>query len=131
MPLSEHEQRLLEEMERSLYNNDADFVATVSPRGARPNYRRIALGALIALVGIVAIVTGIVIKQPLVGMVGFIVILGGALLALSSPRSGTPQSPSELGEPRTSPSSGKTRAGGGFMDRMNERWDRRQDGQDE
>ena len=48
MPLSEHEQRLLEEMERSLYNNDADFVATVSPRGARPNYRRIALGALIA-----------------------------------------------------------------------------------
>src|SRR5690554_4883877 len=130
MPLSEHEQRLLEEMERSLYNNDADFVSTVSPRGARPNYRRIALGALIALVGIIAIVTGIMIKQPLVGMVGFIVILGGALLALSSPRSGVPQSPSELGDPGAA-SSGKTRAGGGFMDRMNERWDRRQDGRDE
>src|SRR5690554_3578569 len=127
MPLSEHEQRLLEEMERSLYNNDADFVATVSPRGTRPNYRRIALGALIALVGIIAIVTGIMIKQPLVGMVGFIVILGGALLALSSPQSGVAPSPSELGDPRTP--SGKTRTGGGFMDRMNERWDRRQDGQ--
>lgn len=130
MPLSEHEQRLLEEMERSLYNNDADFVATVSPRGSRPNYRRIALGALVALVGIIAIVAGIVIKQPLVGMVGFIVILGGALLALSSPRPGVPQSPSELGSARPS-SSGKARTGGGFMDRMNERWDRRQDGQNE
>jgi hypothetical protein len=131
MPLSEHEQRLLEEMERSLYNNDADFVATVSPRGARPNYRRIALGALIALVGIIVIVTGIMLKQPLVGMIGFIVILGGALLALSSPRSGMSQAASELGEPRNTQSPGKTRAGGGFMDRMNERWDRRQDGQDE
>jgi len=130
MPLSEHEQRLLEEMERSLYSNDADFVATVSPRGTRPNYRRIALGALVALVGIIAIVTGIVIKQPLVGMIGFVVILGGALLALSSPRSGMPQSPSEFSGPRQG-SSGKARAGGGFMDRMNERWDRRQDGQNE
>lgn len=129
MPLSEHEQRLLEEMERSLYNNDADFVATVSHRGTRPNYRRIALGALIALVGIIAIVTGIMLKQPLVGMLGFIVILGGALLALSAPRSRGPETLSGLREPR--PSSGKTRAGGGFMDRMNERWDRRQDGRDE
>jgi hypothetical protein len=131
MPLSEHEQRLLEEMERSLYNNDADFVATVSSRGGRPNYRRIALGALIALVGIVAIVTGIMIKQPLVGMLGFIVILGGALLALSSPRSRVPDSPGGLGNARPSPASGKSRTGGGFMDRMNERWDRRQDGRDE
>lgn len=130
MPLSEHEQRLLEEMERSLYSNDADFVATVSPRGGRPNYRRIALGALVALVGIIAIVAGIVMKQPLVGMVGFIVILGGALLALSSPRSGMPQSSGGLGGARL-PSSRNARAGGGFMDRMNERWDRRQDGQNE
>src|SRR5690554_1743598 len=131
MPLSEHEQRLLEEMERSLYNNDADFVATVSSRGTRPNYRRIALGALISLVGIGAIVTGIMIKQPVVGMIGFIVILGGALLALSSPRSGAPQPLSSPGRTNASSASGKTTAGGGFMDRMNERWDRRQDGQNE
>jgi hypothetical protein len=128
MPLSEHEQRLLEEMERSLYNNDADFVATVSSRSGRPNYRRIALGALIALLGIVAIVVGIMIKQPLVGLLGFIVILGGALLALSSPPSRIPDSPDGLADTRPHPGSGKSRAGGGFMDRMNERWDRRQDG---
>ncbi len=125
MPLSEQEQRLLDEMERSLYNNDADFVATVSSRTGRPNYRRIALGALIALLGIVTIITGIMIKQPLVGMIGFIVILGGALLALSSPRSGAPIEPEPGGASR-----GKAAAGGGFMDRMNERWERRQEGDD-
>lgn len=131
MPLSEHEQRLLEEMERSLYHNDADFVATVSSRSGRPNYRRIALGALIALAGIVAIVTGIMIKQPLVGMLGFIVILGGALLALSSSRSGGSGSFTGSGDVPGASATGKTRAGGGFMDRMNERWDRRQDGRDQ
>lgn len=123
MPLSEHEQRLLEEMERSLYNNDADFVTTVSSRSGRPNYRRIALGALIALAGIIAIVTGIMLKQPLVGLLGFVVILGGALLALSSPRSGEDH---DL-DSAPPPPKGRAAAGGGFMDRMNERWDRRQD----
>ena len=129
MPLSEQEQRLLEEMERSLYNTDADFVATVSPRGGRPNYRRIAVGALISLLGIIAIVTGIMIKQPLVGLLGFIVILGGALLALSSPRGGAPapSGPAARGSANTT----TNRTGGGsFMDRMNERWDKRQDGHD-
>ena len=36
MPLSEHEQRLLEEMERNLYHHDADFVATVGNRRGKP-----------------------------------------------------------------------------------------------
>ena len=128
MPLSEQEQRLLEEMERSLYNTDADFVATVSPRGGRPNYRRIAIGALIALLGIIAIVAGIMIKQPLVGLLGFIVILGGSLLALSSPRGGAPVHSGTTA--RGSANTGTNRAGGSFMDRMNERWDKRQDGHD-
>ena len=54
MPLSEHEQRLLEEMERSLYRNDADFVATVSGRRGKPNYRWIVGGSLIAIAGLLA-----------------------------------------------------------------------------
>ena len=51
MPLSEHEQRLLEEMERSLYQNDADFVAKVGGRRGKPAYRTIVLGILLAIVG--------------------------------------------------------------------------------
>ena len=45
MPLSEQEQRLLEEMERSLYQNDSDFVARVTltgvPRGATVRLRNV------------------------------------------------------------------------------------------
>ena len=53
MPLSEQEQRLLEEMERNLYRNDADFVAAVGGvRGRRPNYRAIVLGVLLAVAGV-------------------------------------------------------------------------------
>ena len=57
MPLSEQEQRLLEEMERSLYHNDADFVATVSSRSSRPNYRMIVIGIIIGVLGIGGIVS--------------------------------------------------------------------------
>jgi hypothetical protein len=82
MPLSEQEQRLLEEMERSLYQNDSDFVARVTRRQGRPTYTAITIGVLIGLVGVGVIVLGLVIKQPLVGVLGFVVMLGGVLFAL-------------------------------------------------
>lgn len=120
MPLSEREQRLLDEMERSLYQNDADFVSTVNPRRGRPNYRILAVGILIALAGVAVIVTGVVIKQPIVGVLGFVVVFVGALLAMSPGRGSkfAPQAHQDI--PRN-------HARVGFMDRMNERWERRQD----
>lgn len=120
MPLSEREQRLLDEMERSLYQNDADFVSTVNTRRGRPNYRILAVGILIALAGVAVIVTGVVIKQPFVGVLGFIIVFVGALLAMSPGRGSqhAPQAHQDI--PRS-------HARAGFMDRMNERWERRQD----
>ncbi|MFC6355852.1 DUF3040 domain-containing protein [Luethyella okanaganae] len=124
MPLSEQEQRLLEEMERSLYHNDADFVATVGARRGRPNYRAIALGVLIAVAGIVALITGVALHQLAIGIVGFVVMFVGVLIAI------TPSKRSVAEEPKgpTSSASGAA-AQRGFMDRLNDRWDRRQDGQ--
>ncbi|MDF1480151.1 DUF3040 domain-containing protein [Leifsonia sp. H3M29-4] len=124
MPLSEQEQRLLEEMERSLYQNDADFVATVSPRRGRPNYTIVVVGVLVAVLGIGLLVTGVIIQQPLVGVLGFAVMFVGVLLAVAPPRR-------EAGEPAAS-SRTTTRSGGGsrFMDTLNDRWDRRQEGRD-
>lgn len=121
MPLSEREQRLLDEMERSLYQNDADFVSTVSPGRGRPNYRLLAIGALISLAGIAAIITGVVLKQPIVGVLGFVVVFGGALLALTPPRQSDASPESLSAESRQQRQTG-------FMDRMNERWERRQGG---
>lgn len=129
MPLSEQEQRLLEEMERSLYQNDADFVATAGPQRGRTNYRLVAIGVLIAVVGIATLVAGVIIRQPLVGVLGFAVMFAGVLLAVAPPRKGSasteiPPGPAPRGR-ATGGSSSST-----FMDSLNDRWDRRQDGRE-
>lgn len=127
MPLSEQEQRLLEEMERSLYQNDSDFVARVTRRQGRPTYTSITLGVLGALAGVAIVILGLVMRQPLIGIVGFVVMLAGVLFALRpgmrTPRSKqTPRTPSSGGGSR-----GSSPSGGSFMDRMNDRWDKRND----
>jgi len=125
MPLSEQEQRLLEEMERSLYHNDADFVASVGVSRLRPNYRSIAIGVLLAVVGIVALIAGVALQLLWLGIVGFVVMFTGVLLALSPGK--TMRGMSAQSAPGRRPAQGRTDQG--FMDRLNERWDRRQDGQ--
>lgn len=85
MPLSEQEQRLLDEMERSLYHNDADYVATVGPR-RRPNVTVVVLGVLGAVVGVVLLLVGVAFRQPVVGLLGFVAMFGGALVAIAPPR---------------------------------------------
>ncbi|WIB27620.1 DUF3040 domain-containing protein [Curtobacterium sp. MCSS17_015] len=129
MPLSEQEQRLLEEMERSLYQNDSDFVARVTRRQGRPTYTAITIGVLIGLVGVGVIVLGLVVKQPLIGVLGFVVMLGGVLFALrpggrtptARPTRTASSGPAARGGSR--PARGSS--GGSFIDRMNERWDKR------
>ncbi|GMA27300.1 DUF3040 domain-containing protein [Arenivirga flava] len=127
MPLSEQEQRLLDEMERNLYKHDADFVATVGARrvGA-PNYRMIVIGVLVALLGVATIVTGVALRVPVVGILGFVLLLGGALLALSSPRGAKGRAASA--PTGATPKARQQQSRAGFMDRMNDRWERRQDG---
>ena len=125
MPLSEQEQRLLEEMERSLYQNDADFVATVSPRRGRPNYTILVVGVLVALLGIATLVAGVIIHQPLVGVLGFAIMFVGVLLAVAPPRRASAGPAQDI--PRAS--GGKPRSNS-FMQGLNDRWDRRQDGRE-
>ncbi|GGK96083.1 type IV secretory pathway TrbD component [Curtobacterium luteum] len=125
MPLSEQEQRLLEEMERSLYQNDSDFVARVTRRQGRPTYTSIALGVLAALAGVAVVIVGLVIRQPLIGILGFVIMLAGVLFALRpgmrAPKAKPGRTPKSPGSRGSRPSS----SGGSFMDRMNERWDKR------
>ena len=118
MPLSEQEQRLLEEMERGLYQNDADFVATVGQRRGKPNYTIVVGGILMGILGIAILLTGVVVNQPLVGVLGFVLMFAGVLLAIAPPRraiaSGKASAP------------GKGKKSGSFMDNLSDRWDKRQ-----
>lgn len=118
MPLSEQEQRLLDEMERSLYHHDADDVAKVGARG-RANYTAIALAIVAGVIGIVLLIVGVVVQQPLVGLLGFAVMFIGALLGFAPPRRLTVARDASAAPRRAS-----------FMDTLSERWDQRRDSED-
>jgi len=92
MPLSEHEQHLLNEIERALYAEDPKFASNV--RGIRlrraPRRRRLQ-GISLLLVGIAILVTGMLIPVrplgvPVVSLLGFVLMFFGALMALTSLR---------------------------------------------
>lgn len=90
MPLSEHEQRLLEQIERALYDEDPKFASTV--RGGklrRPSRRRRIQGAALFAIGVVMLVLGVVLFSTstagiIVSVVGFLAMFGGAVLAITS-----------------------------------------------
>lgn len=124
MPLSEQEQRLLDEMERHLMRNDADVVSAPTD-GRTLSYRNIVYGTILVLVGLGALIVGVSTQLIVVGVIGFVVMLGGVILAVT-PTRGIPRAP---GEAAPTPSPPKQRSNSSFMDRMNDRWDRRQEGQ--
>ncbi len=125
MPLSEQEQRLLDEMERSLYHNDADFVSAVSGGRGRLNYGALVLGILVGILGLGVVIAGVIFHQPIIGLVGFVAMFAGVLLALR--RSKRPKGAAAMpgATPTAKPRSGAAKSG--FMDRLNDRWERRDD----
>jgi hypothetical protein len=124
MPLSEQEQRLLDEMERHLMRNDADVVSAPTD-GRTLSYRNIVYGTILVLIGLGALIVGVSTQLIVVGVIGFVVMLGGVILAVTPTRGIPRASSTEAAAPRAQ----KQRSNSSFMDRMNDRWDRRQEGQ--
>lgn len=125
MPLSEHEQRLLDEMERNLYTAEADVVKTPEAGRLRPNYRGVVIGVLGVVLGLAALVGGVMMKQPVIGVVGFLLMVGGVLLAVRPSRAAT-DAPQERSQSR---SQARPKTQSGFADRMQKRWENRRSGQ--
>jgi hypothetical protein len=95
MPLSEHEQRLLDQIERELYAEDPKFASTVrGTRLRRPARRRRIQGIALFVVGVALLVLGVVVPQfrvadiPLISVLGFLVMFFGVMLAVTSLRHG-------------------------------------------
>jgi len=133
MPLSEHEQRLLEQMERALYAEDPKFATSMrNPRSVAGDKRRVALGVVAFLVGIGLLLTGVATQLVIVGVVGFLAMLGGIWLAVIAFRPRTENPAAASGAPASAPRSirtarSKKRSSGSLAERMEERWRRRRE----
>ena len=85
MPLSEEELRLLEQMERALVAEDPKLASTLRGTALRRNARRRAIGAAaVFLIGVGVLMAGAIMRQTIVGIIGFVVMLGSAYIALVS-----------------------------------------------
>ncbi|GAB2705317.1 DUF3040 domain-containing protein [Nocardia thraciensis] len=139
MPLSEHEQRMLEQIESALYAEDPKFASTV--RGGRlrsiTGRRRLQAAALFVL-GLVLLVAGIALPVkpggfPIISLFGFIVMFGAGVLLLmggsglpGADRKGEDAQPGTGGVPGGGgPKSKPRKSGGGFAARMEDRFRRR------
>jgi hypothetical protein len=90
VPLSEHEQKLLEQIERALVDDDPKFASTVRTGDRRQKARRsLQLGALMLIVGLGGLVGGVAIPSVPLGVLAFIVMFAGLSLGLLNYRAAT------------------------------------------
>lgn len=135
MPLSEEELRLLEQMERALLQEDPKFASTL--RGTslrRAAHRRAILAGVVFVVGIAVLMTGVITQLPIVGIIGFVVMLGSATVGLAALRGKPAAVLPQVGHGShgfTVFEGGRRSRGrrpsGTFMARMEQRWQRRRD----
>ncbi|MFE1955753.1 MULTISPECIES: DUF3040 domain-containing protein [Streptomyces] len=134
MPLSEHEQRMLEQMERALYAEDPKFATALEGSGLRTYTRRRVYQAVAGfLVGIALLMTGMVLTQIWISVVGFLVMLGCAVLAVTgwrkAPKPGEQPAGAVPGAPGAPAARRQARQKRSMMDRIEQRWQKRRDEQ--
>ena len=137
MPLSEHEQRMLDQIESALYAEDPKFASSVRGGTLRaPSTRRRLQGGALFVVGLAMLVSGVAFKATMIGsfpilsVIGFIVMFGGVVFAITGPRVGVAgERPAGGSGPGGAANRQKRAKGGGgsFTSRMEDRFRRRFD----
>lgn len=123
MALSDHEQQLLDQMERALYAEDPQFATSLRRASTGPAMRgRAVLGGIGVLVGLAILITGVATSLIPVGMLGFLVMLVGAVAVYAAFR---PVPTATAGAGTQKPA--REKKSNGFMHRMEDRWNRRHD----
>jgi hypothetical protein len=124
VPLSEHEQRLLAQMEQALYAEDPKFATSLRTPGGRGSRSRAAIGVLAVLAGLGLVVGGVATTLIALGVAGFVIMLVGSVLVYSAFRLGPAEGAVAEGEaaPQMPPAQPKN---SDFMNRMEDRWRKR------
>jgi hypothetical protein len=135
MPLSDHEQRMLDQIESALYAEDPKFASSVRGGTLRaPSARRRIQGGLLFAAGLALLVLGIPLYTSIshfflvVSIIGFVVMFGGVVFAITGPR--VPGGQQQAGDAAPGaggqrPKKGKGASGGSFTSRMEDRFRRR------
>ncbi len=139
MPLSDHEQRVLEQMEHALYAEDPRFASNLKKPAVQTRSRRRALlGVIVAVIGLALVLAGVFTSQIWLGGIGFGAMVLGGTWALT-PAGKTPPlsvvggkkgSAGPQGSSKKGPTGKQKSTPGGsgtFMQRMEQRWDKRRD----
>ncbi len=131
MPLSEHEQRMLDQIESALYAEDPKFASSVRGGHLRgTSARRRLQGAGLFLLGLAMLVAGVAIKATMIGgfpalsVLGFVMMFVGVVFAVTGPRLPVGRDRAQAagpGRPR------RVRGSGSFTSRMEDRFRRRFD----
>ncbi|MBM7050767.1 MULTISPECIES: DUF3040 domain-containing protein [unclassified Rothia (in: high G+C Gram-positive bacteria)] len=129
MPLSEHEQRLLDQLEKQLGADDPTFAQSMNSGSAAtgvattPSYspRNLAIGALVVLVGLGVVIAGVSTKLIIVGVLGFIIAAAGLYGATTHT-----DAPTTKATPAKTAGAAKQSR---FMQNLEGRWDERRRGQ--
>ena len=129
MALSEQEQRLLDEMERHLYQNEADVMSTAPRTTSSVSTRAVVLAVLAVAVGLGIVVAALAAQMWVLGIVGFLVMLAGVLFAFRRREGAVEGEQRPTGPAASGPARGTTKPSSGFMDRLEDRWDRRRNGE--
>lgn len=123
MPLSDEEARLLHQLEQSLAAEDPDFASTLRGSKLLAKSKRVAAASAVGvLAGLGLLFFGAVTARTWLGVLGFVVMLAAVYLFVIAGRKGFGAA---TDRPAVSP-----KASGSFVDRMEERWQRRQDRDD-
>lgn len=127
MPLSEHEQKMLDEMERQLFADDPRLARAFSPKQApRRNSRRILIGMGAVVLGLITLVLAVALPAVWLGVIAFLGMLAGAVYAITSPAGTTGQLHGGGGDGPGRPDRGPVAPdGGNFLRKMEERWEKR------
>ncbi|RLP12513.1 DUF3040 domain-containing protein [Propionibacterium australiense] len=126
MPLSNEEQRMLDELEASLRAEDPRLARTMGtparPRPVTRSRRRAGLAGLGFIAGLALLLIGMQ-TVWVVSVIGFVLMLASTVLALNA--WGGSAKPKSVAPPKSPPR--KPVSSDPFTTRMEDRWRRRQD----
>lgn len=127
MPLSEREQRILEQLERELTSEDPKLATTMTD-GPKASFGRVVIAIVGITVGLLLLILGVANSLPVVGVLGFAVMVGAVVYASTPSKTAKLQAVNGTGK-AAGAKRPKAQNRASFTQRMEARWEKRQNGE--